>query len=172
MPDKNRNDSSYAQRTIRKVYVAGSGAELERAAEVMRLLRLAGIEVVSTWVENIRKVGASNPEHLRAQHRGWADAQVAEVEACDLFLMLSPHGVSHGAFWELGYADCLDKVIVVSGATATRSVFTARATCIDSDVDAIAVVARIVNNGWFGNGLAPIVAVSASTAQSNTDAVS
>lgn len=124
-----------------RVYVAASGTDLERAARWMEALRRAGVEVVSTWVENVLKWGGvSNPVDQPEAHRALADAQAAEVVRADILWLLMPPSSSHGALWELGRADALGKATVVSGAGVARSIFTARALRFEDDLDAFADV--------------------------------
>lgn len=139
-----------------KVYVAGSSAEMERAEKQMAALRVAGIEVTSTWPEVIKKVGAANPMDASREDRAmWAATDLAEVASSDVFWLLLPNGApSAGAFTELGYAVMLGAVarqarlaevegvpdlwIICSG--TEKSIFSALAHHFATDDDAIYVL--------------------------------
>ncbi len=90
-----------------KVYVAAASNEIERAELWMARLRQVGITVVSTWAENIRKVGAANPMNVTREQRAvWAKGCLSEVsDANVLWFLLPPKGVyTDGAPTEFGYA--------------------------------------------------------------------
>lgn len=136
---------------IVKVYVAASSKEIERATRWMDKLRdLApyGIEVISTWPEDIacKQGGVPNPSNaLRADRAAWADRNLDQIEESDVFWMLAPdhtipenHG--HGAYAELSAAIILGVVTrLVSGET-TQSVFNALCEEYPSDEAAFASI--------------------------------
>jgi len=92
-----------------KVYVAAASSEIERAEKWMTMLRAAGIKVVSTWPEVIRKVGEANPMNgAREERTYWAATDLAEVSTSEVFWFLLPDGKpTMGAYTELGYAVAL-----------------------------------------------------------------
>jgi hypothetical protein len=93
-----------------KIYVAAASSEMERAEKWMAALRSAGIEVVSTWPEVIRKVGSANPMGASREDRAmWASTDLAEVSSADVFWLLLGKPTS-GAWVELGYAVMLGAV--------------------------------------------------------------
>jgi hypothetical protein len=89
-----------------KVYVAGASSEMERAEQLMAALRAIGIDVVSTWPEVIRKVGAANPMTAsREQRATWSAIDLDEVSRANVFWLLLPKGrPTAGAYTEFGYA--------------------------------------------------------------------
>lgn len=105
-----------------KVYVAGSSADLSRARRAAEVLVRHGIEVPSTWWEQIEKYGEGNPTDLDVRIT-CAGQDCAQVDAADVLWLLVPEtGYSHGAFFEFGRALTLEKRVVCSGATK-RSIF-------------------------------------------------
>lgn len=94
------------------VYVAGASSEIDRCEGFMKRLRVAGVTVVSTWPQVIRKVGAANPMGAPRQDRaGWAAGDLSELSAANVFCFLLPNGkVSEGALVEYGYATCFAAV--------------------------------------------------------------
>jgi len=140
-----------------KVYVAAASSEIERAEKWMAKLREAGITVVSTWPEVIRKVGAANPMTApREQRAGWAMADLSELSHASLLwrLLGAP---SEGACTEFGYAVLFASLahearlagvemapkfkIITSG--EERSIFTALAPNYATDEDAFAAILQM-----------------------------
>jgi hypothetical protein len=112
-----------------KVYVAGASApsEMDKVEHWSGRLVAAGADVVSTWVSNVRKVGAGNPRTASAAERkSWSLADLAEVtEARLLWALVPPPEVqSRGAWVEIGWAYGLAKMVVLSGDTR-QSIFCA-----------------------------------------------
>jgi hypothetical protein len=131
-----------------RVYVAAASSEIERAEKWMARLREAGVEVVSTWPEVIRKVGAANPmEASREERAGWASADLSELSSANVLWLLLPEKPTSGMWIEYGYGLCFGAVakeareagvegapkfqIVSSG--IERSIFTALAPNYESD---------------------------------------
>lgn len=116
----------------RPVYLAGAVAEIERADKWLKTLRARGIRVTSTWVDSVRKEGVSNPADNRLRYK-YARKDVQEIEDAwrdnGLLWMLAPlePNVSHGAYFELGYATARGMARIVSG-EYLRSIFTSLAT--------------------------------------------
>jgi len=128
-----------------KVYVAASTLEMDRARIVMAHLRAHGIEVTSTWLENISKVGASNQRDASdADRYGWSETDLAEVKRSDLIWLLVPAGdaATRGAWLEFGYAHALNKGLVASGDTKC-SIFTVLGEEFAIDEDAFARIKEI-----------------------------
>lgn len=101
-----------------KIYIAGASSEIERAEKWIARCREAGIEVTSTWCDNIRKVGAANPANASfIQRREWALVDLAEVKAAHVFWLLLPSNGhrTDGAWAELAYAHAHGKWIHASG---------------------------------------------------------
>lgn len=139
-----------------RVYVGASSRELACATKYMALIATRSaqdhadpedrIEVVSTWPENIRAVGAANPvDAPRAQRRAWARRQEEEVQRADLFWLLYPEApivswadattpnrgpapVSFGGAWELATAHARGIPTVISGDAHRETIFSALAT--------------------------------------------
>jgi hypothetical protein len=107
-----------------KVYIAGASKEITRAERWMNRLREVGIEITSTWVDNIRKVGRANPQGATIeQYKQWAINQcLHEVEQAGVFWLLLPECETVGAYVELGRAFTLGRLIVMSG--RHRPIFT------------------------------------------------
>jgi hypothetical protein len=150
----------------KKVYVAGASREIARAEGWMQELRAAGIAVVSTWPEVIRKVAeamkldhnvaaAANPMNASREERaGWASVDLNEVGSATIFWLLLPDGKpSEGACTELGCALMLaaaskiareqglnapDYQLVCSG--VETSIFTALADHFPTDDAAFAAI--------------------------------
>lgn len=106
-----------------KVYIAGSSQELRRASRALEIAEKLGLEVVSTWVSQIKLDGNANPIDFETR-RACSDQDLAEVRDCDVLWLLVPldDRYSHGAFVEYGYAAACNKIIVSSGPTV-RSIF-------------------------------------------------
>lgn len=118
-----------------KLYLAASSAEIDRARHWRDRCVAAGIEVVSTWIESVLRVGESNPrEASRDQRSVWARTCLQEIETLhreDAFWFLWPTVKTEtGALVELGYmlgAWCQPGPrhrIIISGDTK-RSIFCA-----------------------------------------------
>lgn len=93
-----------------KVYVAASSSEMERAKNAIAMLTAIGIECTSRWVATIERVGDANPaEATREDRVQWAQDNLDDIERSDAVWMLapSPGVMSHGAFFELGFAIAL-----------------------------------------------------------------
>ncbi len=107
-----------------KVYIAGASKEIERAERWKQWLESKDIEVTSTWIDNIRKVGKANPvDATIEQYKQWAINQcLHEVEQAGVFWLLLPECDTVGAWIELGRAFTLGRLIVMSG--RHRPIFT------------------------------------------------
>lgn len=107
-----------------KVYIAGASKEIERAERWARRLTEADIQVTSTWMANIRKVGQANPADATIeQYKQWAINQcLGEVNHSDVLWLLLPEAETIGAYVELGFGFARDKLIVASG--KHRPIFT------------------------------------------------
>lgn len=63
-----------------KLYLAASSAELDRARLWRDRCVAAGIDVVSTWIDNVLKVGEANPrDATKWQRADWAAKCLGEV---------------------------------------------------------------------------------------------
>lgn len=89
-----------------RVYIAGASSEIERIELWSAALRKAGVLVVSTWPEVVRKVGSANPmTATRNERAGWANTDLNEIVEASVFWLLLPTGKpTAGAYTELGFA--------------------------------------------------------------------
>ena len=126
------------------VYVAGSSGEIPRAVAVTAKLRAAGVSVVSTWPEVVTATGDANPRDAEygARH-DYATTDLSEIRIAHVTLLLCPeHEAARGAYYEAGFTDALDKLLVCSGDTR-QSVFTARGIECATDDEAIDLIVAI-----------------------------
>ena len=106
-----------------RLYIGGSSQELERAWTWSEYAREAGFTVTSTFVEDIRLEGETNPSDYNLA-RGYADRCAQQVLGSEIFWMLMPEDISHGVFWEFGLAHGSGIYVVVSGEGQENSIFT------------------------------------------------
>lgn len=112
---------------MKTVYVAGSALDIERVKEWTARLRSAGVIVTSTWIENVTKIGDSNPRGAsQVDRQSWAAQCIREVARADILwsLVPRPDRTTRGAWFEAGYAYAAGKRIVFSGDTK-QSIFCA-----------------------------------------------
>lgn len=126
-----------------KVYIAASSAELPRARLWRDRCVAAGIEVVSSWIENVTKVGEANPrDATREQRREWTYQCLREIQLADRFWLLWPERPS-AALVEFGFVAgrwtsfALD--VFISGDTK-RSIFCALGREYATDEEAFAAL--------------------------------
>ena len=130
----------------KRVYVAASSKELERAENAIQALLDLGHSVAHDWPAMIRRVGSANPAdaspELNAQ---WANEDLAELESSEVLWLLMPAEGGFGAAVELGFAlGKEDMHIVVSGPAVRRSIFTSLA-CAEYATDAEALEAEFAS---------------------------
>lgn len=109
-----------------KVYVAGASSEMARIKPWVEKLRAARIDVVSTWIDVIEKVGQANPPDApHQQRRAWARQDLREVMSADVlwFFLPSKGHATCGAWTELGVAYCSPLCEVVTSGEHS-SIFT------------------------------------------------
>lgn len=100
----------------RRIYVAGSSAEMERAHWAMNRVVDAGYTLTMDWVREIREAGSTNPSGWsRKQKRAAALKALGAVEKASVVWLLVPAKPSIGAWVELGYAFPAGKQVVASG---------------------------------------------------------
>jgi hypothetical protein len=75
-----------------KVYIAGSSADLPRARAAADSLQKFGVEVTSTWWNQIEKYGEANPTNSLVRET-CARQDIAELDAADV---LWQHVVASG----------------------------------------------------------------------------
>lgn len=123
-----------------KVYIAAASAEIERAERMRDLLQANGFEVTSSWMEQIRQVGASNPhDESEDQREEWAVQCIREVMASDVLWLLVPpaHIRTAGAWGEFLAAWMLPTVSVISSGDTKQSIFCALGDEYASDEEAV-----------------------------------
>lgn len=134
-----------------KIYAAGPSASPDEADMFCRMLAEAGWEVTSTWPGQVTSHGGGNPpDSTQDQRFQWSEEDRVQLEAADvLWARTPPPGVvTHGTFWEMGYARGRGKHVVVSGPDHHRSIFTAQADVIfPTHMEAVAYLSRILRSG-------------------------
>lgn len=148
-----------------KVYVAASSNETERAEQWIDALRRAGVEVTSTWVEEVKAHGGGNPPGASTKERQqWARDDLYGVESADILWVLVPKDKSHGAFTELGYALRANKDVITSGPASPPSIFLDLTEQHKTDLEAYTSIlvkvgvidvrkARAIGSSWDGTGV-------------------
>lgn len=137
---------------MKKVYVAASSAEQNRARAAIEQLTRAGITCTSNWIEVIaaRCDGVPNPRghapDLRVIRGNAVHGNKQAIRESDILWFLVPDvdvAPGCGGFYEAGFADALEKELVFSGDTQ-RSVFTVSGAEFDNDLDAFEhILARV-----------------------------
>lgn len=125
-----------------RVYIAASGDDIDRAKEVRRVMRDAGVDVLASWIHNVEAVGDSNPRTASKNDRKrWSINDLTEVSAADLLLVLvpPPGKTSRGLWFEGGFSYCAGKPIIFSGDTL-QSIFCALGDEFETDAEAMAEV--------------------------------
>lgn len=130
-----------------KVYLAGAASEIPRAKQWYRQLVAHRFEVVSTWIESVETVGASNPRDANKDQRyGWSIVDVAEVDKADVLWGLTPlhPNVTRGLWFELGYVfgRWTPGRVVVSGDNQ-QSIFTSLFHEVTTDEEALQWILRL-----------------------------
>lgn len=122
-----------------KIYIAAASKDIARAELVRDQLRELEYDITSTWMDQIRQVGAANPRDASNEQRAiWAEGCLREVRNSDVLLFLVPDdGMdTAGAWTELGVAYAESVEILCAGVTK-RSIFCALGREFASDQDAI-----------------------------------
>ena len=122
------------------LYVAGAASEIDRARAAVRAARDAGFEVVSTWIQSVDRVGASNPVNASVADRcQWSTQCLYEVRLADAlwFLVPTPPITTRGGWGELCYAHALRRHLVCSGPQTSQSIFCALGEEFETDESAL-----------------------------------
>lgn len=136
---------------MKKVYVAASSEEQNRARAAIEQLHRAGIECTSNWIECIaqRCDNIPNPrghaDDLKIIRGNAVHGNKKAIREADILWFLVPDvGIAPGCggFYEAGFADALEKELVFSGDTQ-RSVFTVSGEEFDNDLDAFEHIKKI-----------------------------
>jgi hypothetical protein len=128
---------------IGSLYLAASSADITRAKYWRDQLVLAGVPVISTWIDTIMFVGAANPrDATRQDRRAWARRCLQEVQIAELLWLLvpPPELATIGAWVELGYALGAGAAHLICSGDTLRSIFPALAEEHERDADAFAAV--------------------------------
>lgn len=131
-----------------RVYVAGSSAEIERVERWSAALVAAGIEVVSSWPQNVRAVGSANPRDAsREQRLAWTATCLVEVTTATVvwFLVPGSAAATRGAWAEIGFArgcshDPARRPRLVFSGDTKQSIFCALGDEHDTDEAAFAAI--------------------------------
>lgn len=137
---------------MKKVYVAASSDEQNRARAAIEQLTRAGITCTSNWIEVIAKRcdGIANPRghapDLRVIRGNAVHGNKQAIRDADILWFLVPeHSPGRGGYYEAGFADALEKTLVFSGDTQ-QSVFTASGEEFDNDLDAFEHIQKLVRS--------------------------
>lgn len=128
-----------------KVYLAGSSADIARAKHWHQRLVEAGIEVTSTWIANVEKVGEANPRDANHVQRSfWSGDCVHQVMSAGVLWLLAPpiDRPTRGAWIEFGIAMAVGVRVVCSGDTK-QSIFCALAEEHATDEDAFVAIVEL-----------------------------
>lgn len=111
-----------------KIYIAAASLEIARAERACIDLIHNGLEVTSTWMNQIRQVGSANPRDATDwQRASWAVQCLREVAASDVLWFLVPPAdtATAGGWAELATAYVLPFASIVSSGDTKRSIFCA-----------------------------------------------
>lgn len=97
---------------MRKIYVACSSKEIDRAEKVMAMVRDLGGSITFDWTIDVRNYGSKAPD-FDTGHR-CATADLGGVAAADAVIVLDGE-YSYGRIVEHGAAMALGKPVFVSG---------------------------------------------------------
>jgi hypothetical protein len=109
------------------VYVAGASREMARAKNVIAELRARGFEIAEDWPAQIEAHGGRANEGLDEGDRAeCARAAYVGVQRCNVLFLLVPSEQSAGAWFEVGAAVGLGRMVIASGLDEDfeRSIFT------------------------------------------------
>lgn len=130
-----------------KVYLAASAADMARAKSWRDQLIAAGVDVIASWIDNVEKVGESNPRDATQHQRFlWTTSDLKEIADSRLVWMLVPPAgrPTKGAWFEAGFAYALARPVVFSGDTKS-SIFCSTGYEYESDDEAFAAVCSMVD---------------------------
>jgi nucleoside 2-deoxyribosyltransferase len=124
------------------VYVAASSNELARAKGFAARLRMRGLTPSCDWIAVVHGAGEGNPDDYSVRRTAACEA-VKAIDGADALALLVPHAprISHGAFFELGYAEARGKLCVCVGETK-RSVFCSLYSEVESEEQAIEIFVK------------------------------
>lgn len=133
-----------------KLYIAASSSDLVRVRHWDQIARsVAGIEVVSSWLDVVAQVGEANPRDIeRARARAWALDDLTDIHRADAVWFLVPplDQPTRGAWCELGFAQARNKKIIVCSGDVRQSIFCALGDEYERDEDAFAALCRLTTS--------------------------
>lgn len=133
-----------------RVYVAGSGMELDRVRAWLRALREIGAEITKDWTAEVEAAIASGRGDAGLDEETRTRAAHEDFEAitrADLVWFLAPVTMSRGAYTELGYALGRRKFVCASGLAVKRSIFTSLAhRSFETDADAFEAIVELARD--------------------------
>lgn len=124
------------------LYLAASALEIERAKRWRAASREAGIGVVASWIENVERVGESNPRNATKQQRlTWSTQNIREMQDASVIWFLVPAvtAPTRGGWYEAGFGYCAAQRLVFSGDTL-QSIYCATGLEFDTDEDAFTAI--------------------------------
>jgi nucleoside 2-deoxyribosyltransferase len=124
-----------------KIYIGASSQDVDRARCMANTCHVRGMQVVSTWIDDISLTREPNSEQISHCERfSLAYRDMKELATADWLWMLMPppNHPSMGAFWEYGYAYASGINTCISGTQQYKSVFTAMSSMrFDRDDEAL-----------------------------------
>lgn len=120
------------------IYIAGSSADVARAARNRELLLAHGLSCTSSWIDKVAQFGGNPVNATPTQQRTWSTTDLYNVRSSSLVWFLLPETrFSHGAFCEFGFALGNHIPVIISGQPKWRSIFLAQAyKAFDTDEEA------------------------------------
>lgn len=138
------------------LYIACSSApaQRQRYLDAAQAATDAGFEVISSWLADVEREGAGNPDTLSVRIE-CAQKDIREIlEAQALWLLAPPSPlVSHGAFFELGIAireSATRRYPIVASGETKRSIFCSLVEEFDTDEAACNWLESADYGGEFG----------------------
>lgn len=114
---------------MRRIYVAGAAAEVQRAEAAIAAVRAIGFDIALDWTVGIREAnlaGRIDADLSDTEQQRFALADLRAVETADLLWLLAPSDRrGRGSFVELGYALGKGVPCIVSGPDSRHCIFAA-----------------------------------------------
>jgi nucleoside 2-deoxyribosyltransferase len=94
-----------------KIYVAGKFNEREKIREIQQALIAKGHSITYDWTTHESQIAAKTREQFQED----AKRDKAGIRACELmvFVFTDADYAYRGTFWEMGYADGLEKKVII-----------------------------------------------------------
>ena len=133
-----------------KVYVAGSYQFRTKIDQLVDLIKfdIPDFECTSTWLRQ----GEEDDELEKRGHQHFIDLDMADIERCDVFLLINEPSVSKdstGKWVELGLAMAMNKMIIVWGEAQDslflhgNTVVQVRSSSVEELVSCISIVNKV-----------------------------